>query len=155
MKQGILSDSGPIKKGVLPSTFFEKARDFLAEKAREQTKGNPDAENLIKILENIDRIQYTVEDVSDATVSKLLIAMKNEDEAKNLKEMAEGFIALLKFLSTYGNDIDEIGKHAIAFITQIQIEQNGNSVSASCRSNSPELRAALKSLFAKVTEDLK
>ena len=151
----VLQQSGPFKKIEITSTFIDKAREKAVQEVKAKAGDDPNAKNAINILENLESIALEVGDKDDATGVKLSILMKKEEDAKNLKEAAEGFIALLKMVAAYNSDIDENGKKAIALLTKIAIQQESKSVSAYLNLNQAEIGDAVKEILTKVTAELK
>lgn len=154
LNTALVSD-GAFKKVEITPTFFDKARENILEQIKAKTNKDPNAENVVKILENLESLKYEVADDSETTSGKLSVTMKNDDDAKNLQEIAEGLIASAKMLAMFSADIDENGKKLISLVSQIKIQQDGQTASATIRCNAPEIESLIKEILAKATEELK
>ena len=152
----VLQQSGPFKKVEITSALIDKVREkIVADVKAKAGEDDPNAKNIIKILENLDSVVLTAGDESDATIVKLAVSMKNEEDAKNLKEAAEGFIAVLKMVAAYSSDIDENGKRAINLLTKVgKIQQDAKTVSASVNLNLAEIEDIVKEILVKGTENM-
>ncbi len=150
-----LRPDGAFKMVEVTPAFFETARDNILKQIKSKTNKDPNAENLVKILENLESLKYEVADDSETTSGNLSLTMKNDEDAKNLKEIADGFVAMLKFFGTYNAEIDENGKKMIALVSKIAIQQDSKTVSATIKCNTPEIESLIKEILAKATEELK
>jgi len=151
----VLQTSGPFDFMQLTPALFEKSREKALQEIKSRSNSDPNAQQVIKVLENLESISLTTEDTAGSTITTLSVTMKNEDDAKNLKETAEGLMALLKMLAAYSQDIDENGKKAIGLATQIKFEQNARTIIASLNYNTPEIENAIKTLLAKALEEVR
>jgi flagellar basal body-associated protein FliL len=120
-----------------------------------RSDSDPNAQNVIAILKNLESLSLFREDTSESTVTTLAVTMKKEEDAKDLKETVEGFVAMLKMIASFSSDIDETGKKAIGLLSQIKFEQKAQTVSASLSYNTPAIEDAIKELLAKGVEELK
>ena len=151
----VLQSSGPFDKIEITSGLIDKVREKAIQEIKSKGDSDPNAQNVIAILENLVSISLATEDTSESTATTLSVTMKKEEEAKNLKEMAEGLIAMVKMFASFSSDLDENAKKVIGLISQIKIEQKGQTITASLNYGTPEMQNAIKELLAKGLEELK
>ena len=141
----VLASSGPFGKIEITPAYFNRAREM----------GFPMADpNVAQVLENIEGLSLYTEDTSESTVTRLAVTMKKEEDAKDLKDTAEGFVAMIRMFASFNPDIDENGKRAIGLLSQIKFDQDAKTLRVSVSYNTPEFESVLKEFLVKALEEL-
>lgn len=151
----LYAKEGPFKKLELPEVFFEKARKIALQQLKDKSNGDVGTENMIKILENIESLQLTLGDESAGTRLNLIVTMKTEDEAKNLQEVAQGLLAMLRMVAMYNAELDENARKAIDLATKIQVKHEAQVASVSFNLSDEKLLELLAEVLPKLTEELR
>ena len=151
----VLHTSEPFDKLEITPAFFSKSREKILQEIKAKSGSDPNAQQVIAVLENLEGISLYTEDTSESTVTTLAVTMKKEEDAKNLKEAVEGLVAMFKMIASFSPDLDANAKKAIGLLSQVKFEQKAQTVSASLKYNTPEIESAIKAFLAIAVEELK
>jgi len=150
----VLASSGPFDRIEFTPAFFEKSREKILQEIESRSDSETNGQNINKIVENLENFSLYTEDTLESTVTTLSVTLKNEEDAKNLREAINGFIAMLKFLAAFDSGTDESVKKAIGLLSQIKFAPDARTVSASLKYNTPEIENAIKEFLAKTVVEL-
>jgi len=149
-----LASSGPFDKIEITPALLGKVRDKILQEIKSKSASDPNAQNVAQILENLEGFSLSTEDISGSTVTTLAVTMKKEEDAKDLKETAEGLVAFVKMFANFSPDIDENGRKAIGLLSLLKFEQDAKTIRVSFNYNTPEIESIIKELLTKALEEL-
>jgi len=149
-----LASSGPFDKIEITPALLGKVRDKILQEIKSKSASDPNAEQIARVLENLEGFSLSTEDISGSTVTALAVTMKKEEDAKDLKDTAEGFVAMVRMIANFSSDIDENGRKAIGLLSLLKFEQDAKTIRISFNYNAPEIESVIRELLAKALEEL-
>ncbi|MGL6197282.1 MAG: hypothetical protein ACRC2T_20920 [Thermoguttaceae bacterium] len=150
----VFSTTGPFKAVYIYESFYYKVRDFASQVISNSNVGQNE-EGFLKVIENLESFSYTVDQPGKYTQLTWNIVMKNEEEAKNVNDLAAGGLAFAKMMLQYNNEMGPAEKKALTSLTNIKVVQSGTSVTASLELSDPALFDFVKTVMEKAIADLK
>ena len=126
-----------------------------AETQKKIDDGNDGEKDMLRIIEQVNSFSAVTRDFNGKTNTQLRLALSNEDTARDLKDIANGGKAILRFMA--GSDkVDADARKLIVLLLESEIEQDGANLVARINWSSDEFlqlaKKALKDAAVKVKE---
>ena len=128
---------------------------LLAETQKKIDAGiaNPGDKDFVRILEQVNSFSLVTRDIDGKTSTVIRLALTNEDTAENLKDLANGGKAMLRFLAA-SDSVDADAKKLIGFVLDTEIVRDGTALTATVNWSNAEFVRLLKDGFKKGVAEL-
>jgi len=148
----IFGDSAPVKSLRFGQGIFEIARAEIQKKIADG-HANSGETDVLRIIEQINSFSVVTRDTDGKTTTQLRLALANEDIANDLKDMANGGKAMLRFMagSAY---VDADAKKLIDFVLNTEIVRDGTNLTATINWSNESFLQILKDGFKKGVSEI-
>lgn len=147
----LFGENAPAKSLRIGKGVFEVAE---IETQKKVDAGNTKEKDMLRILKQVNSLIVVTRDFDGKTGTQLRLVLNGEDAASDLKDIANGGKAFLRFI--IGSDgIDANARQLINQLLDSEIEQNEQTLSVTINWSNDQFVQLAKDAFKKIAADIK
>ena len=147
----MLGENTPAESLRLGGGVFDVAKAELQKKI---DAGENKEKDMLRIVEQINNFSLVTRDFEGKTGTRARLALNSEQVASDLKDMAEGGKAMLRFIAG-SESVDANARALLDLLLNTEIERDGQNLVATINWSNDDLAQLAKDVFKKMTADIK
>ncbi len=149
----LLADDAPVKSLRIGKGVFEVIKADIQKKIDSGEAKSGNNKDAVRIVEQIDNFSAVTRDMDGKTCTQLRLALTGDQVASDLKDMADGGKAMLRFMAGSDN-VDADAKKLIDLLLNTEIVRDGATLTATINWSSDEFLKIVKDGLVKATAEI-